>query len=63
LGASDRDIHDTVLIAAPFACSTATWMAGCDKQPTDLSTYPPRAKQVAANGYGTHIFKAKQPTI
>jgi alkylhydroperoxidase family enzyme len=63
LGATDRDIHDTVLIAAAF-CMFNRYVDGlAATTPTDLSTYPPRAKQVAANGYGTHIFKAKQPTI
>jgi uncharacterized peroxidase-related enzyme len=63
LGASDRDIHDTVLIAAAF-CMFNRYVDGlAATTPTDLSTYPPRAKQVAENGYGTHIFKAKQPTI
>jgi hypothetical protein len=31
--------------------------------PTDLSTYYPRAKQVAENGYGSHIFSTAQPSV
>lgn len=63
LGATDRDIHDTVLIAAAF-CMFNCYVDGlAATTPTDLSTYPPRAKQVATNGYGTHIFSAKQPVV
>jgi len=29
--------------------------------PTDLSTYPLRAKQIAEKGYGNYIFSTKQP--
>ena len=61
-GATDKDIHDTVLIAAMF-CMANRYVDGLGAiTPTDLSTYPPRAKQVAENGYGNHIFPAKQPT-
>lgn len=61
LGATDKDIHDTVLIAAAF-CMFNRYVDGlAANTPKDLSTYPPRAKQVAANGYGTYIFSAKQP--
>lgn len=60
-GASDRDIHDTVLIAAAF-CMFNRYVDGLGAvTPTDLSTYPPRAKQVAENGYGNYIFLNSQP--
>lgn len=63
LGATDKDIHDTVLIAAAF-CMFNRYVDGlAATTPTDLSTYPPRAKQVAENGYGTHIFSVKQPVV
>jgi alkylhydroperoxidase/carboxymuconolactone decarboxylase family protein YurZ len=59
--ATDRDIHDTVLIAAAF-CTFNRYVDGlAANTPTDLSTYPPRAKQVAENGYGSHIYAGKQP--
>jgi uncharacterized peroxidase-related enzyme len=62
-GASDRDIHDTVLIAAAF-CMFNRYVDGLHANtPTDLSTYPARAKQVAENGYGSHIYSALQPTM
>src|SRR5215831_19948382 len=52
-GATDRDIHDTVLIAAAF-CMFNRYVDGlASNTPTDLSTYPLRAKQVAENGYGS----------
>jgi len=61
LGATDKDIHDTVLIAAAF-CMFNRYVDGlAANTPTDLSTYPPRAKQVAEHGYGNHIFSKKQP--
>jgi uncharacterized peroxidase-related enzyme len=60
-GATDKDIHDTVLIAAAF-CMFNRYVDGlAANTPTDLSTYPPRAKQVAEKGYGNHIFSPKQP--
>lgn len=60
-GATDHDIHDTVLIAAAF-CLFNRYVDGlAANTPGDLSTYPPRAKQVAEHGYGNHIFKSKQP--
>ena len=62
-GATDKDIHDTVLIAAAF-CMFNRYVDGlAASTPTDLSTYYPRAKQVAENGYGSHIFSTKQPSI
>ncbi|PSR52699.1 carboxymuconolactone decarboxylase [Adhaeribacter arboris] len=51
LGATDREIHDTVLIAAAFCMfnryvdGLATWA------PTDLQFYVNRAPQRAAEGY------------
>ncbi len=51
LGATDREIHDTVLIAAAFCMfnryvdGLATWA------PTDLQYYVNRAPQRAAEGY------------
>lgn len=60
-GATDRDIHDTVLIAAAF-CLFNRYVDGLGATtPTDLSTYAPRAKQIAERGYGTHIFSSPQP--
>jgi len=60
-GASDRDIHDTVLIAAAF-CMYNRYVDGlATLTPTDMSSYPLRAKQVAENGYGAHIYTNKQP--
>src|SRR5664279_1507557 len=61
LGATDKDIHDTVLIAAAF-CMFNRYVDGlAANSPTDLSTYPLRAKQIAERGYGNHIFSSKQP--
>jgi uncharacterized peroxidase-related enzyme len=60
-GATDRDIHDTVLIAAAF-CMFNRYVDGLGANtPTDLSTYPLRAKQIAEKGYGNHIYTSKQP--
>ena len=60
-GATDRDIHDTVLIAAMF-CMFNRYVDGlASNTPTDLSTYPLRAKQVAEHGYGNHVFSSPQP--
>jgi uncharacterized peroxidase-related enzyme len=61
-GASDMDIHDTVLIAAAF-CMFNRYVDGlATLTPTDMASYPLRAKQVADNGYGSHIYLSKQPT-
>jgi uncharacterized peroxidase-related enzyme len=55
-GATDKDIHDTVLIAAAF-CMFNRYVDGlATTTPTDMSSYPVRAKQVAENGYGRHIY-------
>ena len=60
-GATDRDIHDTVLITAAF-CMFNRYVDGlASNTPTDLSSYPLRARQIADNGYGNHIFINKQP--
>lgn len=60
-GASDLDIHDTVLIAAAF-CLFNRYVDGlASVAPQDLSTYPQRARQVVEHGYGPHIFKKEQP--
>jgi uncharacterized peroxidase-related enzyme len=61
LGATDKDIHDTVLIAAAF-CMFNRYVDGlASNTPTDLSTYPLRAQQIAERGYGNYIFTNKQP--
>jgi uncharacterized peroxidase-related enzyme len=55
-GATDRDIHDTVLIAAAF-CLFNRYVDGLASiAPEDLSTYPPRARQIVEFGYGPHIY-------
>lgn len=60
-GASDRDIHDTVLIAAAF-CMFNRYVDGlATVAPTDMDSYPLRAKQVAEKGYGSHVYAEKQP--
>jgi uncharacterized peroxidase-related enzyme len=61
-GATDRDIHDTVLIAAAF-CMFNRYVDGlATTTPTDMDSYPIRARQVAEKGYGSHIYSSKQPT-
>jgi uncharacterized peroxidase-related enzyme len=61
LGATDKDIHDTVLIAAAF-CMFNRYVDGlASNTPADLSSYPLRAQQIADKGYGNHIFSNKQP--
>lgn len=61
LGATDRDIHDTVLIAALF-CMFNRYVDGlAANTPTDLSTYMLREKQIMEHGYGNHVFSTKQP--
>lgn len=60
-GASDKDIHDTVLIAAAF-CMFNRYVDGlATLTPADMSSYPLRAKQVAEKGYGSHVYAEKQP--
>jgi len=61
LGATDKDIHDTVLIAAAF-CMFNRYVDGlASNTPTDLSSYPLRAQQIVERGYGNYIFSNKQP--
>lgn len=61
LGATDKDIHDTVLIASVF-CMFNRYVDGlAANTPTDLSSYPLRAKQIVERGYGNYIFSTKQP--
>ena len=60
-GATDKDIHDTVLIAAAF-CMFNRYVDGLGTYaPEDMGSYPLRAKQVAEKGYGNHIYAEKQP--
>lgn len=50
-GASDRDIHDTVLIAAAF-CMFNRYVDGlATTTPKEMESYPVRAKQIVENGY------------
>lgn len=59
-GATDKDIHDTVLIAASF-CMFNRYVDGlAANTPADLSTYPARAKQVVENGYSNQIYSKDQ---
>ena len=61
-GASDRDIHDTVLIAAAF-CMMNRYVDGLNATtPEDMTSYPLRAMQIVDKGYGNHIFLQPQPT-
>lgn len=61
-GATDKDIHDTVLIAAAF-CLFNRYVDGlAANTPTDMSSYPLRAQQIAKYGYGNHIFSEPQPS-
>lgn len=60
-GATDHEIHDTVLISALFSLFNRYVDGLAANTPADLSTYAPRAKQVAENGYGAHIYRAGQP--
>lgn len=61
-GATDRDIHDTVLIAAAF-CMFNRYVDGlATSTPTDMDSYRLRAQQVAEHGYGSHVYSTKQPT-
>ena len=61
MGATDNDIHDTVLIAAAF-CMFNRYVDGlAATTPTDLDSYPLRAKQIAENGYGNYVFSTPQP--
>ena len=60
-GATDKDIHDTVLISAAF-CMFNRYVDGlAANTPADLNSYPSRAKQICEKGYGNHIFSKSQP--
>ncbi|MBS1747691.1 MAG: peroxidase-related enzyme [Bacteroidetes bacterium] len=60
-GASDKDIHDTVLIAAMF-CMFNRYVDGlAANTPTGLSSYLKREKQIMEHGYGNYIFSTSQP--
>jgi uncharacterized peroxidase-related enzyme len=60
-GTTDHDIHDTVLIAAAF-CMMNRYVDGLDAvTPSDMSSYPLRARQIVEKGYGNHIFLQPQP--
>ncbi|HRH59904.1 MAG TPA: peroxidase-related enzyme [Chitinophagaceae bacterium] len=60
-GATDKDIHDTVLIAAAF-CMFNRYVDGlATTVPDDMSSYPLRAKQIAEHGYGNYIYTTPQP--
>jgi hypothetical protein len=49
------------LIAAAF-CLYNRYVDGLDSvAPKDMRSYPLRAKQVAENGYGPHIYSKNQP--
>ena len=59
--ATDKDIHDTVLIAAAF-CMFNRYVDGlATTTPTDMSSYPLRAQQIVDKGYGSHVYSTKQP--
>ncbi len=61
LGATDREIHDTVLIAAAF-CMYNRYVDGlATTQPHDEALYRERGKQVAAMGY-VAVSKTYLPT-
>lgn len=60
-GANDKDIHDTVLIAAMF-CMFNRYVDGlAANTPTDLAGYMEREKQIMEHGYGNYIFSEPQP--
>ncbi|QIP15449.1 peroxidase-related enzyme [Spirosoma aureum] len=57
-GASDRDIHDTVLIAATF-CMFNRYVDGlATLSPTDSAVYEPMGERLAQHGY---VLPATQP--
>ena len=62
LGATDKDIHDTVLIAAAF-CMYNRYVDGLATfAPADFEGYLERAKTVYENGYGSHIHETEEQT-
>ena len=61
-GATDKDIHDTVLIAAAF-CMYNRYVDGLATfAPADFEGYLERAKTVYENGYGSHIHETEEQT-
>jgi uncharacterized protein YqjF (DUF2071 family) len=60
---ADVTRYSAYLLLAAF-CMFNRYVDGLDAQtPTDLSSYPLRAKQVAENGYGSHIYLQKHTCI
>jgi uncharacterized peroxidase-related enzyme len=63
LGATDRDIHDTVLIAAAFCMfnryvdGLATWA------PEDPAAYAPMGKMLATHGYAAQTYSAQPESV
>jgi hypothetical protein len=54
-GATDLEIHDTVLIAAAF-CMYNRYVDGLDTwQPSDPETYRERAHLLVEHGYGAAV--------
>lgn len=61
-GATDREIHDTVLIAAAF-CMYNRYVDGLSTwAPDDPNIYDAIGKQRASEGYLTRPFKVDQPS-
>jgi glutamate synthase domain-containing protein 2 len=62
LGASDMEIHDTVLIAAVF-CMCNRYVDGLDTwAPQDPGIYRERAAQIVEHGY-TGVTEAATATV
>ena len=62
-GATDREIHDTVLIAAAF-CMFNRYVDGlATVAPTDPNVYRGRAAKVVENGYSAEGQYAPPPII
>ncbi len=62
-GATDKDIHDTVLIAAAF-CMFNRYVDGlATVAPTDPNIYRSRAEKVVENGYSAEGQYAPAPII
>ncbi|HTD95162.1 MAG TPA: peroxidase-related enzyme [Chitinophagaceae bacterium] len=55
-GATDKDVHDTVLIAAAFSLFNRYVDGLATTTPADMTSYSVRARQVADHGYGAHIY-------
>jgi uncharacterized peroxidase-related enzyme len=63
LGATDLEIHDTVLIAAVF-CMCNRYVDGLDTSaPDDAAFYRQRAALVAANGYAAATVPAPSASV